>query len=325
MELYLKDNYKIELLAESVTAKESLDAIAYTLTVELAYTDELRALGIAKGDSIMLYDNAYSLYGYEMIFNGVVWDLEKDEKDKKVTITGRERTVHIEESEDEYLWSEGQTALDRMMIIANDWGIPVGYTDDPKIGLSKSKRKESLYSMMKKDLKETAQKGGSLYRIRMDEKLDFIELGTNVETYELSGIIDSLEYKESMDGIVTQVKVLGKNDKDDKLSPIIGTFSQDTETYGCIQKIIQDDDVKSYSDAENKSISMFNTGEDSISVNCVKDINYLRAGNQVSLYNNPYIITEMTHKFGNCNTEDPGSMNVILMTWEGVRKKYYAE
>lgn len=31
MELYLKDNYKIELLAESVTAKESLDAIAYTL------------------------------------------------------------------------------------------------------------------------------------------------------------------------------------------------------------------------------------------------------------------------------------------------------
>lgn len=325
MELYLRNDYKIELLSESVTAKESLDSIAYTLTVELAYTDELKALGISKGDSIMLYDTAYSLYGYFMIFNGTIWELVKDEKNKKITITGKERTVHIEESEDEYLWSEGQTAGDRIAIIANDWQVPIGQIDDTKIGLAKGKRKESLYGMMKKDLKETAQKGGSLFRIRMDEKLDVLELGTNIETYELSGIIDSLEYKESMDGIVTQVKVLGKSNSDDKLSAITGIFSQDTETYGCIQKIAQDDNIKSYSDAQNKSSTMFSTGEDSILVNCVKDINYLRAGNQISLYSTTFIISEMNHKFGNCNTEDPGSMSLVLMSWEGVKKKYYAE
>lgn len=320
MELYLKNNYKIELLSEAVSTKESVDSVAYTLSVELALTSELEALGIAKGDSIQLYDYMYSSGTYFMIFNGVIWDINKDKKLKKVTLTGKERTIHIEESEDEYVWKEGQTALERMMIIANDWQIPVGYCDDTKIGLAKDRRKESLYSMLRKDLKETAQKGGSLYRIRMDEKLDLIELGTNVTTYEIGNIIDSLEYKESLDGMVTQVKVLGKNKDDATLSPVIGTFSAYTDQYGTIQKILQDDKITDYSSAQSKANTMFSTGEDSITVNCTQDINSLRAGNKVSLYGTVLYITDITHKFGG-----KGSMNLALMTWDGVKNKFYGQ
>lgn len=324
MELYLKNNYRIELLSESVTLKDSVDAIAYTLNVELALTDELRALGIAKGDSIQLYDypfqDAYGTGNILALFNGVIWDINKSEKDKKISIVGKERTVYIEESEGEYIWSEGETATQRINTIAYYWQIPVGTLEDTKIGLSKGRRKESLYGMIRKDLKETAQKGGSLYRLRMDEKLNLFELGTNAITYELSKVVDTLNEKQSLQGMVTQVKVLGKNDKDDTYSPVIGVFRSNTDKYGTVQKIVQDEKIDDYAKGQSKANTLFSTGEDSITINCTQDVNILRAGHQVSLYQNIYYITDIMHKFGG-----KGSMNLVLMTWDGVKNKFYGE
>lgn len=210
MDLILKNKYKIQLLSESVTLKDALDAIAYTMDIAIIETDDLKSIGIAKGDSIELFDYEFGSGNYAQIFSGVIWDISKNKKSKKISITGKERTVYIEESEDEYLWTEGQTAAERATIIANDWGIPIGYFEDTEIKLSKDKRKESLYSMMKKDLKETAQKDGKLYRFRMDVNLDLFELGSNIFIYELDNIMEELDEKDSLDGAVTQVKVLGK-------------------------------------------------------------------------------------------------------------------
>ncbi|MZK53682.1 XkdQ/YqbQ family protein [Clostridium beijerinckii] len=320
MELYLKSNYKIELLSESVSTKESVDSLAYTLNIELALTDELEALGIAKGDSIQLYDYAYGTGAYSMIFNGVIWDLNKSKKAKKISLTGKERTVYLEESESEYLVYEGETATQRVSTIAYYWNIPMGWVEDTKIGLSKGRRKESLYSMIKSYFKETAQKGGSLYRLRMDEKLDLLELGTNEITYELSTVIDNLDEKESLDGVVTQVKVLGKNENDDTYSPVIGVFKNNTDKYGTIQKIVQDEKIDDYAKAQTKSNTLFSTGEDSITINCTQDINTLRAGHKVSLYQTIYYVTDITHKLGG-----KGSMSLVLMTWDGVKNKFYGE
>lgn len=320
MELYLKNNYKIELLSETVTVKESIDSVAYTLNVDLALTAELESLGISKGDSIQLYDYAYGTGTYSKVFDGVIWDRDKSKKLKKVSITGKERTVYMEESEDEYIWYDGQVASDRIQIIANDWGIPVGWVDNTKIGLSKDRRKESLYSSIKKDLKETAQKGGSLYRIRMGEKLDILELGTNETVYELSTVIDDLDDKQSLSGMVTQVKVLGKNDKDYTKSPVIGVFKSNTSAYGTIQKIVQDEKIDDYAKAQSKSNTLFNTGEDSKTISCTQDINNLRAGHKVTLYGEELYVAEITHKFGG-----RGRMNLVLMTWEGLKNKFYGE
>lgn len=320
MELYIKNNYKIELLSEAVSVKESIDTVAYTLDVDLALTNELERLGLAKGDSIQLYDYAYGTGTYFKVFDGVIWDRNNSKKSKKVSLTGKERTIYMEESEDELIWYDGQTASDRIQIIANDWGIPVGWVDNTKIGLSKDRRKETLYSSIRKDLKETAQKGGSLYRIRMDEKLDILELGTNEIVYELSTVMDNLDDKQSLSGMVTQVKVLGKNDKDDTKSPVIGVFKSNTDTYGTIQKIVQDEKIDDYAKAQSKSNTLFSTGEDSITISCIQDINTLRAGNKVSLYQNIYYVTDITHKFGG-----KGSMNLVLMTWDGVKNKFYGE
>ncbi len=336
MELVLKNKYKIQLLSEEATLKESIDSIAYTLNLSLIETTELKNIELAKGDSIQLYDYRFNSNEYKKIFDGTVRDISGSKKNKKLSIICRERTVSIEESEDEYLWSDGQTATQRAKTICNDWGIPVGNFAETSIGLAKDLRKESLFGMMKKDLKETAQKGGSLYKFIMSESLDLVELGSNSVVYKLDNIAEDVQSKSSLNGAVTQVKILGKeetkkttdktkksNNSEEKeliLSPIIGVFKKDTDKYGTIQKLFQDEKIDDYSKAKSKADALFSSGEDSISVSCIKDINTIRSGDKVSLYNDFYYVTDITHELGTGS-----KMDLTLMSWEGVKAKFYGE
>ena len=95
--------------------------------------------------------------------------------------------------------------------------------------------------MMKKDLKETAVKGGDLYKLRMANKLNLFKIGSNTKVYKLESVLEDMDEKYSLSGLVTQVKVLGKNDKNDKKTPIIGTYKKNTDKFGTIQKILQDE------------------------------------------------------------------------------------
>lgn len=332
MDLVLKNKYKIQLLSEAVSIKEAIDGIAYTLSVSLVETEELKNIGIVKGDSIELYDYSYDSGSYSRVFCGVIWDTDKDKKNKKIVLTGKERTRVIEESEDEYLWSDGQTATQRGSIICKDWGIPIGNFADTGVGLSKDKRKESLFGMMKKDLKETAQKNGGLYKFRMTTSLDLIELGTNSVIYKLDSLIDDHKEKDSLDGAITQVKVLGKEEdtkthstgkgeeKELVLSPVIGVFKRDTEKYGTLQKIVDDDKVDDYAKADSKANCLFSSGESSKTLTCCKDINTLRTGDLVSVYGETVCVTEITHNLGT-----GGKMSLTVMKMEDVRRKFYSE
>lgn len=351
MDLILKNKYKLHNIAEKCTLKDSLDSIAYTMSISIMETDELRKIGIKKGDSIQLFD--YEIKGaYAQIFSGVIWDISRNRKTRKISLTCKERSVYLEESEDELLFQES-TLTQRMQRIADDWGLTVGLRPDTEINLAKNKFKESLYSILKKGLKETAQKGGKLFRIRMDVNLDLVELGSNINIYKLETIATDITDKESLEGAITQVKVVGKEEsnktsstkkKSDKkdnssksennestdtekkekeltLSPVVGVFSKDTDKYGTLQKIVQDtENVKDYDSAKKKADSMFNSGEDSISFKSCYDINTLHAGNSISLDGNIYIITELTHEIGN-----DGEMSGTVMTEELVRRKFYSE
>lgn len=326
MELVLKNKYKIQNLNEGISLKESIDGIAYTMDVNLVETQELKDIGIAKGDSIHLYDYEFSTHvigqqSYTKVFDGIIWDINKSRKTKKITITGKERTFRIEESEDEYIFPEGETALQHAVKLCNDWGIPLGLMKDPGIGLAKAvHRKETIFGIMLKDLKETAQKGGSLYKYRMEDKLNLFELRTNHTIWKMESIADDIQEKSSLQGAITQVKVLGKNEKDEDKAPVIGTYSKDTDKYGTIQKILQDDKVTNNDEAKKKADTMFSSGEDNIKINCVKDINTIRAGDKISLDGVYYYVTDITHNLGSV-----GKMDMTVMSWEGVKKKFYGD
>lgn len=312
MDIIFKDKYKINNLNEGISLKEAIDGIAYEANISIIETDKLSSIGISKGDSIKLIE------GNVTVFNGVIWDLGKSKKSKKLNLTCKERTIYIEESEDEYLFSES-SATQRIKQYCKDWGIPEDLVDT-KIKLSKAiYRSEAIFSMMKKDIIETAKKGGDLYKLRMENKLRLFKIGSNTKVYKLESVLDDVEEKFSLNGMVTQVKVLGKNESDDKKSPIIGTYkSSNIAKYGTIQKILQDEKVDNSTKAKAAAEGLFNTGQDSISVRC-KDIIDIRAGDKVSLYGKELYVIDITHDINSVS-----NMSLNLSTLDIIRKRFYS-
>lgn len=314
MDLILKDKYKIKNLNQGITLRESIDGIAYIADINILETKKLTEIGIAKGDSIKLLD------GNKQVFCGIIWDLNRDKKSCKIDLECHERTVYIEESEDEYLFGEG-TATTRIKQYCKDWGIPVEELLDTRIKLAKAMyRKSTILSMIKKDLVETATKGGELYKLRMENKLKLYKIGSNSVVYKLDNILEDINEKYSLKSIVTQVKVLGKNKDEKSKSPIVGTYKKNTEKYGTIQKILQDDKVDSSTKAKSAAENLFNTGEDSLSIKC-KDILEVRAGDKVSLYLKDYYVIDVTHDI---NDSSKMSLN-LCASLDIIRKRFYSD
>lgn len=318
MDIYLNNKYKIQGITEGISFSESIDNIAYTASVKLVETDEIEKIGIKKGDKIKIKDISFETKKEITIFNGVIWEVNTSKKTKNIDLSCKERTIYIEESEDEYLFSEG-TATNRIKKYCSDWNIPTGNIQDTKIKLSKAVyRKQSILGMMIKDLKETAQKGGDLYKVRMLDELELIKLGSNSTVWKLETITDDINIKSSLDGMVTQVKVLGKNENDEGKSPIIGIYKKDTSKYGTIQKIVQDESIENSSQALSFANNLFNTGEESISVSCSVDINTIRSGDKISLNGNVYYVIDITH-----NKNSSTKMTMNLGTLDYIRRRFY--
>ena len=323
-ELWVKNEgnyYRIDIAMTDLSLKESIDSIAYVMNVSLADIPGLSALNIHKGTEIELWGYHYYSGAYWMLFNGVVWEKTYDKGNKSINLVCKERTVWMEESDEEWVFSEGETLGSRVRKIASYMEIPIGEIPDTVIGLKKDRRMCKMYECIKKDIKETAQKGGKLYRLRMDERLDLFELGTNEFVVEISNVCESIKEKETFNGLTTKVKVLGKNDSDEdnlSYSPVTAEFWQDTDKYGWVQKIVQDEKIEDWAQAKEKAYLLFSPGEDSIQVTCTEDINILRAGNKVLYYGKEYYISDMEHKAGG-----RGTMNLTLMTYDQIKTKFY--
>lgn len=314
-----KDNYNIGNLNQGVTLQESIDSVAYVATVKLLETEQLQSIQFVKGNAIEIWDTAFNSSDNVRTFKGVVWERERNRKEQSLELTCKERTVYIEQSEDEYLLVEGQTATQRITKYANDWNIPIGSFADTGVGLAKNiYRGNTILDMIFKDLKETSEKGGKLYKVRMSDKLDLIEIGTNPTVWKLESIAEEIEEYSSLEGAVTQVKVLGTQ-SDESLSPVIGIYEKETTGYGTLRKILQDDKVTNADEAKKKADSIFSTGEDYINVNCGIDINTIRAGDKVSLDGVDLYVASVTHNLGST-----GKMDLTIGTMDYIRRKFYA-
>ncbi|MFV3014111.1 XkdQ [Clostridium botulinum] len=315
--IILRNKYKIESLSEGIQLSEAIDGIAYTANINLVETEELKKLGIAKGHSIEIYDIDFETKKNKQVFKGVIWDIDKSRKSKRITMTCKERTIYIEESEDEYLFGEG-TATQRIIKYCRDWGIPTASLVNTKTKLVKAVyRSESILGMMLKDLKETAQKGGSLYKLRMLDKLNIIQLGSNKTVWRLETVAEDINEKSSLEGMITQVKILGKQEENKK-TPITGIYKKDTSKYGTIQKLVQDEKIKSGAEAKKRADALFNTGEETVRVSGI-DINSIRAGDNVSLNGKILYVIDVTHNLGSA-----GRMDLTLSGLDYIRRKFYS-
>lgn len=310
----LKDNISLDNLKLKISLSESIDSIAYTANIQIVVPVELKVM---EGDQIEIIKNEDP--GKGTVFKGVIWTKNTDQKTNKTgSLACKERTIYIEESEDEYLFKEGTTATQRAQQLCGDWGVPIGNFANTGVALAKAPpRIGSIYGMMLDDLKETAQKGGKLYRYRMQNKLDLIEVGSNKTVHNISKILDNINQTGSLQGAVSKVKVLGKKE-DDKKSPVLGTFTKDTDKLGTLQRVVQDEKINDVSTAKAKADAMFSKGEKNIQVSGI-EVPDIRAGDKVKLNGFYTYVTSVTHELG-----EPGRMILLLESLEQIRGKYYA-
>ncbi|HCQ6203830.1 TPA: XkdQ, partial [Clostridioides difficile] len=258
MKIILNGKYDIANFNEGITLSEAIDGVAYKMDVSLIEPKQLQDIGIKKGDKIVLIDIAYESKKEETIFDGVVWEARRSEKSKKLTLSCRERTVYMEESEEQYLFKEN-TATQRIEYYCKQWNIPYYNLANTGKKLAKVIHKTNILDMIKKDLKETASKGGDLFRVRMDNKLKLFKLGTNANVYKLDSILEDANFTSSFNDAVTSVKVLGKSKDENTKAPIIGTYKKDADKFGTLQKIKQDEKIKNAKEAKKAAEAMFNS------------------------------------------------------------------
>ncbi|WP_019005740.1 XkdQ/YqbQ family protein [Cohnella laeviribosi] len=316
-EVVLADKYYLRDLIEEITLEDSLEEIAYRASIQLAVTPDFP--GIAPGQPIRISGVPYGSTGMKYLLHpGMVWECTSfNSGTKRMTVTVYDRTIYLAKSEDERLMPAGQTASQRLKLYAKEWGIPVGSVPDTRITLARSmKRSQSIFSMIQGDLKETAEKGGDLYRARMTpEGLSLVKIGGNAEVWELAEV-ESVAQTRTLEGAVTQVKVLGCQSGDDKLSPVLAVVKGETAKYGTLQKVLQDASVETVAQAQKAAKNLLMGMQETFSVTA-PDINTIRAGDKVRLNGMDLIVHYVKHRLGT-----PGHMELELSTEPKVRRDF---
>jgi hypothetical protein len=321
-EVVLANKYYLREIVESITLEESLDEIAYRATIRLVVTpdfpgiapgQEIRVSGIPFGGTSMVY----------LLHPGVVWEVESEVRGgtvKHLNVTAYDRAIYLAKSEDEYLFPAGQTASQRLKRYAADWGISLGAVANTGIALAKAVyRAQPIWSMIEADLKETVAKGGEMFRPRMTPSgLELVELGSNktVWVLEAEQNIEELIQRRTLEGAVTQVKVLG-HAEEDKRSPVLAIVKGETAKYGTLQRVISDEKIKTPAQARTAAQKMLAGMQETFTVTAI-DINTIRAGDRVRLNQLDLYVMSVRHELGS-----PGRMTLELASADYIRRRVY--
>jgi hypothetical protein len=324
------DKYYLRELIESISLKDSLDQISYTASVKITVPASMQAINPA--ELIRVSGVPYGESTWKPLLDpGVVWEVNSSTDNiKALELTIYDRTIYIAKSEDEYLFPAGQTASQRLRKYASDWGIKLSTIPDTKTKLKKAVyRSQAIYSMITADLQETVKAGGDMYIPRMTTAgLELFKIGSNSTVWVLEAT-ESVSRRRTLEGAITKVKVIGTEDRkettrtkttgssEEAPSPILAIATGETEKYGTLQRMVQDEDVKTAAAGKKLAESMLTGVQETYSYTGL-DINTLRAGDAVKLNGTEQIVTSITHQLG-----DPGHMNLDLANADYVKRRYF--
>ncbi|MBE3576874.1 MAG: phage portal protein [Limnochordales bacterium] len=299
-------------LLEEVMLEDSLASVAYKATVRLVVTPELPKLDAGQ----------YAAVEHEgqTLLDGIIWTATRSEQGQpRVEVVVFDRMIYLDRSEDEYLWPSGQTATSRIRQYVQPWGITLGPLADTRVKLGKAVyRAQTIFSMIQSDLRETARQGGGLYRVRMrGQQMELVELGSG-PVLALENVMET-EMSRSLEGAVTQVKVLGAAIEDVR-SPVLAIVTGQTKELGTLQKVLQDSQIDTVGAAREAGKALLAGIDGTVRVTTI-DVPTVRAGDRVTYSGASYIVCNVTHRY---QPGTPGEMTLELGSEEYVRRRYYA-
>jgi hypothetical protein len=251
-----KIKYDVTNALLSLDFSEQEKQMAVSVTIDLCDVDvngkPLSSL-LALPDSVSIYANDGTTN--ENVFMGYIWDISPKNslEDDNITIKCYDKLVYWQESEDAVFFVAGRKTTSILSEVAKSWGFSLTYEYED-ITHEQLVLRGAIADFITADVLDPIQRStGKKYVIRDEKgKIYIRRVGQNQTVYTISQDSNVTEVRRYMtlNGVVTQVIVLGTADDDGK-SPIEAVAAGKTSQYGTLQKIItknEDTDIKKSKD-----------------------------------------------------------------------------
>lgn len=226
----------------------------------------------------------------EEVFRGFIWTKSYSSQNhgKLLSLKCYDNLIYMQESEDYEFFASGKSTKDVVGTLCSKWGVTVDYGYD-SITHSKLVLRGNLADIFTADILDLVKdRTGKKYVIRSEKDvMKVMHVGQNSTVYNLrrKENVVSTSSECTMEGMVTKVVILGKEDENDR-SSIEATVSGQTSEYGTLQKVINKNDNTSLADAKKEAQSILN--EDgkpkwTYEVEAV-DIPWIRKGDKVLVH-----------------------------------------
>lgn len=226
----------------------------------------------------------------EEVFRGWVWTILgiQDTGGNDLEIKAYDNLIYLQESDDSQYFAKGKKTSTVMQSICKSWGISLNYTYK-SITHDKLVLRGTLSNIITSDILDVVKdRTGKKYVVISKKDIMYVSaVGSNATIYNIAAKSNVIRVRseQSMDGMITKVKVLGSANKKTKKLPVKATVTGNTSKYGTLQKLIDKTDDISLSDAKKQAQYMIDDkGSPSNSyIVETSDIPWIRKGDLVYL------------------------------------------
>ena len=189
---------------------------------------------ISLRNKIYVYANTGS--GAKEVFRGIVWERKfKAELDvKEVNLICYDRLIYLQNCKDNLYVKKGSRTEEILIRLAKKWGVKIRYNYKSITHEKIVFRSEYISDIFVDMLNKVKKKTGTGWVIRCEKGVMVIESeGANKTVYKVESKDNALttSYSETMDGMVTQVKIVKaetkKTKKDDEIKVIDSLTGED--------------------------------------------------------------------------------------------------
>lgn len=249
------------------------------------------------------------------VFRGFVWtkSYKTGLTDREITLKCYDNLIYFQESEDAEYFTDGKSSEDIIATFCDKWGVELSYSYD-SITHSKLALRGNLADIITADVLDLVKdRTGNKYIIRSDQDIVHVmPTGQNSTVYSFVGgkNIVTTKSEETMEGMITRVVILGRDDDKQERLPVEATLDGDTDGYGTLQKIISRNENTELDEAKREAEGILKESGDPKREYEVTapDVPWIRKGDRVfinagDIINSYMIVSSISHSINNKSKE----------------------
>lgn len=176
------------------------------------------------------------------VFRGFVWTRYPEDSLDSSTIQIKcyDNLIYLQQSEDAFYFAKGKNTKSVMSSICKKWGISLNYKYST-ITHGKLVLRGTLTNLFMTDIldKVKKRKGTKYVILSIKDVMNVLPVGSNSTIYSITKKNNAIVTRstETMEEMVTKVKILGQASKNSKKLPVKATVKGNTSKYGTLQKL----------------------------------------------------------------------------------------